>query len=523
MIIFPQGTCTAIGTITTFKSGAFLPGIAVHPCALHWEKNYTSDLSAVGPTSTIFRELFYICTQFINHISVDFLPVYEPSIAEKLNPNTFGFNVRQKLNDNLHWTITKHSLSDFFLLKYSLKENFDTSLFLMSDINEQLLLRSKTVTKLAKKYKALDLDNDGYINYDEFCAAFDKNRNTIQMKNLFCLFNTRESILKSSNKLFSVNCENELKDNKSASDTANAATVTATAEDKLFLAAKSVKINSFDEEDDEIENNLPNNTLIISNISQLPSDGEYLSDMEMDEEFEANVNTDNSWMYHKISFDEFLVGISVCFVDDMISDACRIMFDGCNKSSTPFICKQYVVSSYQRAKYDWRLLRKQKFFKKEKYRKMKKLQKMKKSKKLQKNSGNFSSDEEDYDDIFEECDVYDMEMMRFGNIVFGGEEVNVVIGEEDGLGHEHGKHVRVPTHASMMDDDDEDEKIDFETFYEKVRKFKLEKTVQHFLQIIILIRLDITLSEEDFVDQSQVVSFKKQLFRQQSLGSTIRE
>merc|ERR1712190_364880 len=51
----------------------------------------------------------------------------------------------------------------------------------------------------------------------------------------------------------------------------------------------------------------------------------------------------------KIGFEDFLVGISVCFVDSMIEDAVRVMFDGVNVSNEAVICKQDVIDSYERS------------------------------------------------------------------------------------------------------------------------------------------------------------------------------
>ena len=120
----------------------------------------------------------------------------------------------------------------------------------VGDIVSLLNLRAKTITYLAQKFKRLDLNNDGYIDYNEFCAAFNRDpvKHQKQMGPLFDIFNT---------------------DN-------------------------------------------------------------------------------NNESYDKIGFDEFLVGVSLCFMDNMIDDGIKVMFNGCLNYNTLTVKKQNILDVYTR-------------------------------------------------------------------------------------------------------------------------------------------------------------------------------
>merc|ERR1712228_150654 len=63
----------------------------------------------------------------------------------------------------------------------------------INDIINSLRLRTKTVCYLAERFDELDLSKSGFIDYDEFCSAFnrDPNEKSKQLRDLFCVFNTQ--------------------------------------------------------------------------------------------------------------------------------------------------------------------------------------------------------------------------------------------------------------------------------------------------------------------------------------------
>eukprot|EP00484_Ammonia_sp_Unknown_P023625 CAMPEP_0197028950 /NCGR_PEP_ID=MMETSP1384-20130603/8516_1 /TAXON_ID=29189 /ORGANISM="Ammonia sp." /LENGTH=601 /DNA_ID=CAMNT_0042458033 /DNA_START=24 /DNA_END=1829 /DNA_ORIENTATION=+ len=233
LMIFPQGTTTSIATISTFKPGAFLSGKPVLPVVFDWSHNTNWDVSYVGETGML-KEVFYAGCQFINYCHITILPPICPTTKEGLEPYNFAETVRQEMGKYLqpHCQLTPHSLTDHLLHDFANhrnKFNIDVVGFFMDEIGQKLKLRTKTVQYLAKKFSDLDLNGNGYLEYDEFCAAF-----------------------------------------------------------------KRDPVKHFEK---------------MSKLFQL---------------FQVNNNS------NRIGFDEFLNGVSICFVDSMINDAIRVMFDGCS-------------------------------------------------------------------------------------------------------------------------------------------------------------------------------------------------
>eukprot|EP01084_Bolivina_argentea_P186688 321724_1 len=384
LVIFPQGVCSEIGCITTFKKGAFLSGLPVQPIAIDWYWNTHADLSFV--TTGVIFEIFYGMCQLINFVTIEFLSVHIPTEKETYDPLVYAEDVRQEIVNKLGVISTAHSLSDYILLKHSRGKNlkFDTSKFVMEDVTERLLFRTRTVTKLCDKYNELDKNNDGYIDYIEFCNAFKRDPNTNGMKNLFRLFNTKSNFNKNENELIAEYMDYEKIKNK------------------------------------------------------------------------------------KIGFEDFLVGVSVCFVDGMIQDGCRIMFDGINiskLSNEQNIIKKYVIDAYERSKdlnLHWN----------------------DNNNGIGSDNNNENKQEEEEKLNNDKYEIYDKEMDNFCRVMFKSD----------------------------------DEKIDFDTFYKRVLDNNQQACIHHFLQMIITFRLGIKLTEDDFIDETKItVKVGEELFRSQSL------
>ena len=332
LIIFPQGTCSNTQTMTCFKAGAFMAKKPVLPIALNWNGNKYCDLSYVSTQSELAMIIHIGCCQFINFCRVYISNVYHPNIDEQENINLFANNVRNVIAENMKkgnedFQCTPHSLSDFMLFRNSVSSQSRVyqSGIIMGDIVSLLNLRSKTVSYLAERFRKLDLNHDGFIDFDEFCKAFKRDgvKHEKQMKSLFETFNT---------------------DN-------------------------------------------------------------------------------NAKSYEKIGFDEFLVGVSLCFMDNMIDDAIKVMFNGCLNYNTFTIQKDDILKVYNR-----------------------------------------SVDEKKFGDVDQGYNEWIAKMKEFLNVLFNND----------------------------------DEELDFNTFYERIMENKLENMVQHFLQSIITMTLKIKLQKKDF-------------------------
>ncbi|XP_029382294.1 lysophospholipid acyltransferase LPCAT4 isoform X1 [Echeneis naucrates] len=94
MLMFPEGTTTNGHALIKFKPGAFLAGVPVQPVLLR----YPNKLDTVRWTykgTTWYEALWHTASQFYTNMTVEFLPVYNPSQEEKNDPNLYADNVQK--------------------------------------------------------------------------------------------------------------------------------------------------------------------------------------------------------------------------------------------------------------------------------------------------------------------------------------------------------------------------------------------------------------------------------------------
>lgn len=94
MLMFPEGTTTNGQELIKFKRGAFLAGVPVQPVLLR----YPNQLDTVRWTykgTTWLETMWYTTTQPYTNVTVEFLPVYNPSEEEKNDSNLYADNVQK--------------------------------------------------------------------------------------------------------------------------------------------------------------------------------------------------------------------------------------------------------------------------------------------------------------------------------------------------------------------------------------------------------------------------------------------
>ncbi|XP_037117427.1 lysophospholipid acyltransferase LPCAT4 [Syngnathus acus] len=94
MLMFPEGTTTNGSALIKFKPGAFLCGVPVQPVLLR----YPNKLDTVRWTykgTTWIEALWHTASQLYTNITIEFLPVYNPSPEERSNPNLYADNVQK--------------------------------------------------------------------------------------------------------------------------------------------------------------------------------------------------------------------------------------------------------------------------------------------------------------------------------------------------------------------------------------------------------------------------------------------
>ncbi|XP_019726713.1 lysophospholipid acyltransferase LPCAT4 isoform X1 [Hippocampus comes] len=93
-LMFPEGTTTNGSALIKFKPGAFLCGVPVQPVLLR----YPNKLDTVRWTykgSTWVEALWHTTSQLYTNMTVEFLPVYNPSPEERNDPNLYADNVQK--------------------------------------------------------------------------------------------------------------------------------------------------------------------------------------------------------------------------------------------------------------------------------------------------------------------------------------------------------------------------------------------------------------------------------------------
>ncbi|OXU27771.1 hypothetical protein TSAR_009520 [Trichomalopsis sarcophagae] len=111
VMIFPEGTCTNRSCLITFKSGAFYPGVPVQPvCIRYPNKLDTVTWTWEGPGA--LKLLWLTLTQLNSSCEIEFLPVYKPSEAEKLDPKLYANNVRRLMAEALQIPVSDYTYDD---------------------------------------------------------------------------------------------------------------------------------------------------------------------------------------------------------------------------------------------------------------------------------------------------------------------------------------------------------------------------------------------------------------------------
>jgi Ca2+-binding EF-hand superfamily protein/1-acyl-sn-glycerol-3-phosphate acyltransferase len=81
LLVFPTGTTHNQHAIVHFKVGAFLPGVPVQPILIRYPfKHFDNSWVPGGPQAP--ELLHRLLCQFVNHMSVEFMPVYTPTANE---------------------------------------------------------------------------------------------------------------------------------------------------------------------------------------------------------------------------------------------------------------------------------------------------------------------------------------------------------------------------------------------------------------------------------------------------------
>ncbi|EZA60162.1 1-acylglycerophosphocholine O-acyltransferase [Ooceraea biroi] len=182
VMIFPEGTCTNRSCLITFKSGAFYPGVPVQPvCIRYPNKLDTVTWTWEGPGA--LKLLWLTLTQLNSSCEIEFLPVYNPSEAEKLDPKLYANNVRRLMAEALKIPVSDYTYDDCRIIRkaHQLHLPHASNIVKTHKLRYKLgLVASKTEEELVQK----KTNCFGEVNLQEFARILrldDKDPTTQQL------------------------------------------------------------------------------------------------------------------------------------------------------------------------------------------------------------------------------------------------------------------------------------------------------------------------------------------------------
>ncbi|KAH1182107.1 hypothetical protein KIL84_009861 [Mauremys mutica] len=96
VLFFPEGTCSNKKALLKFKPGAFIAGVPIQPILVRYPNSLDSTTWAwQGPG--VLKVIWLTASQLCTTVEVEFLPVYQPSAEESVNPTLYASNVQRAM------------------------------------------------------------------------------------------------------------------------------------------------------------------------------------------------------------------------------------------------------------------------------------------------------------------------------------------------------------------------------------------------------------------------------------------
>ncbi|CAM4551023.1 lysophospholipid acyltransferase LPCAT4 isoform X2 [Lepidochelys kempii] len=96
VLFFPEGTCSNKKALLKFKPGAFIAGVPIQPILVRYPNSLDSTTWAwQGPG--VLKVIWLTASQLCTTVEVEFLPVYQPSAEESINPTLYASNVQRAM------------------------------------------------------------------------------------------------------------------------------------------------------------------------------------------------------------------------------------------------------------------------------------------------------------------------------------------------------------------------------------------------------------------------------------------
>ncbi|KAG0595563.1 hypothetical protein M758_UG177100 [Ceratodon purpureus] len=172
VMIFPEATTTNGKLLVSFKAGAFTPGYPVQPILFRYPHVHM-DPCWVAEGPAIHWLLFRLMTQFHNFMSVEYLSVIHPTVAETKNPVQFGERVRLTMARAMNTSVTNHTFEDAALAMEAVRLKIDSA-SAMLEFGEFKKIAPFTVNEAKGcliKFVTMDCSKRGAVAYKEYIKA----------------------------------------------------------------------------------------------------------------------------------------------------------------------------------------------------------------------------------------------------------------------------------------------------------------------------------------------------------------
>ncbi|XP_024379184.1 lysophospholipid acyltransferase LPEAT2 isoform X2 [Physcomitrium patens] len=172
VMIFPEATTTNGKLLISFKAGAFTPGFPVQPILIRYSYVHM-DPCWVAEGPVIYWLLFRLMTQFHNFMSVEYLPIIYPNLAETKNPQMFAERVRLTMARAMNTSVTQHTFEDATLAMEAVRLNIDSGSALLEfgEFNKISPFRVKDAKRCLSKFLTMDSSKRGSLTFEDYIKA----------------------------------------------------------------------------------------------------------------------------------------------------------------------------------------------------------------------------------------------------------------------------------------------------------------------------------------------------------------
>lgn len=120
--------------------------------------------------------VFRLMSQVYNTVSLEYLPVHNPTEEEKKDPHLFARNVQLIMSKALGVPVTEHSLEDLQFQFAAVKANLPAEVGVIgfAGLKDVFSVDSKQIKQQMNVFKEMDATGTGVVGYEEFKAAFTK-------------------------------------------------------------------------------------------------------------------------------------------------------------------------------------------------------------------------------------------------------------------------------------------------------------------------------------------------------------